>query len=102
MQQSVGQLPIVNISRANTLSRLSIPETIPECDVEECNNHDEKSDREDFEFSTSLAYGAVSSATLSRLRLESDVESISSDFERMYCNPIYEGNPIYECIKPCN
>lgn len=72
------------------MSRMSIPETIPESEFEE-------GDHEDFELSCSLAYGAVETA--SRLRLNSDIESISDDVERTYYNPIYEGNPIYETIK---
>ena len=74
---------------------MSIPETIPECELEEC----EKDDCEDFEISASLAYGAVDSVTASRLRLGSDLGSITEDFEHTYNNPIYEGNPIYETIK---
>ena len=84
---------MVNISRLNTTSQMTIPETIPECEFEEC----EKAD--DFELSTSLAYGAVDSVTASRLRLGSDIWSIPEDLERTYNNPIYEGNPIYETIK---
>ena len=80
------------------MSQVSIPETILECDIEDGSDH-EKSGHEDFELSTSLAYGAVSTSTLSRLRLESDVGSISSDFEHTYGNPIYEGNPQYESLK---
>ena len=116
------QIPMVNINRLNTTSNISIPETIPECEFEESENF-----KEDFEVSTSLAYGAVDSAnavarlrlgsdlgsedlehtyhnttSASRLRLGSDLGSIiseSEDLERTYHNPIYEGNPIYETIK---
>ena len=86
---------MVNVNRLSTTSRMSIPETIPECEFEEC----EKDDHEDFELSTSLAYGAVDTVTASRLRLGSDLGSIAEDIERTYNNPIYEGNPIYETIK---
>ena len=83
---------MVNISRLSTTSQMTIPETIPECELEEC-------EKDDFELSASLAYGAVDSVTASRLRLGSDLWSIPEDVERTYNNPIYEGNPIYETIK---
>ena len=85
---------MVTVNRLNTTSNISIPETIPECEFEECENFD----KDEFELSTSLAYGAVDSATVtaSRLRLAS---IISEDLEHTYHNPIYESNPIYETIK---
>lgn len=86
---------MVNINRLSTTSHISIPETIPECEFEENENSED-----DFDLSTSLAYGAVDSATASRLRLGSDLGSISEDLEHTYHNPIYESNPIiYETIK---
>ena len=88
------QIPMVNINGLSTTSHISIPETIPECEFEECDNS-----KDEFELSTSLAYGAVDSVTASRLRLGSDLGSITEDLERTYNNPIYEGNPIYETIK---
>jgi hypothetical protein len=87
---------MVNINRLSTTSHISIPETIPECEFEENENS-----KDEFELSTSLAYGAVDSATASRLRLGSDLGSISEDLEHTYHNPIYDSNfsPIYETIK---
>ena len=77
------QIPMVNINRLNTTSHISIPETIPECGFEESENF-----KEDFEVSTSLAYGAVDSANaVARLRLGSDLGSvISGDLEHTYHN----------------
>ena len=85
---------MVNINRLSTTSHISIPETIPECEFE-----GSEISKDDFDLSTSLAYGAVDSVTASHLRLGSDLGSISENLERTYHNPIYESNPIYETIK---
>ena len=72
---------------------MSIPnhETIiTECELE----------KDDFELSASLAYGAADTMAISRLRLGSDLGSIEEfDLEYAYNNPIYEGSPVYETIK---
>ena len=100
-QPSEYQFPTANVNRAGTMSRMSIPETIPEIELEGC----EKCDHEDFEFSTSLAYGTVTATSTSQLhtRRASDVGSVASDIEYNYNNPIYhDGNPVYETILPNN
>ena len=99
-QPGEHQLPVVNVSRANTMSRVSIPETIPEIELDEC----EKYGHEDFELSASLAYGTVTPTSVNQLQCRpvSDVGSDASEIEHNYNNPIYDGNPVYETILPNN
>ena len=83
-------------SRFSTLTRTStwLP---PDRTID--SDSTEKVDHSDFEFSTSMAYGAVSVAA--RQRLGSDMSTMSEDVERTYRNPIYvdKAPPIYEDLQ---